>query len=364
MMRRPNLGIIGVVAVLALSGCAGTALAADELPPTTGEFCAEMPDATGLYADNPVTQMGYRIGRVAAVQPRGDRVLVTFEIDTPRAIPADVKGVIRSKSLLADRSLELVGNYASGPRLTGDRCIALTNSYTPKTISEISASAADFVDDLAPAGEGQNVRGAVTGLADALRGVGPHARDVMTNAADAAQNPDKVIADIGSVISDMAPLSEDALKNWGAIESILTQAPNILEVGTELWTGATELTKGVAWTVATLYDIERNYGGDIWPVVHGPVTQAISLAAARAPDISSLVSTIPAVAQAVRQQTQGEGRGLSVRYTPPTVRVSDVSPELCAQANKLRPNTCTRRGAVSEFRGDALLDMVLLGGRS
>ncbi len=154
----------------------------------------------------------------------------------------------------------------------------------------------------------------------------------MTNAAEAAQNPDKVIADIGSVISDMAPLSEDALKNWGgAIESILTQAPNILEVGTELWTGATELTKGVAWTVATLYDIERNYGGDIWPVVHGPVTQAISLAAARAPDISSLVSTIPAVAQAVRQQTHGQGarilgplhtaHGSRVRRLPPgTVR--------------------------------------------
>ncbi len=117
MMRRPNLGIIGgVVAALALSGCAGTALAADELPPTTGgEFCAEMPDVTGLYADNPVTQMGYRIGRVAAVQPRGDRVLVTFEIDTPpRAIPADVKAVIRSKSLLADRSLELVGELCLG----------------------------------------------------------------------------------------------------------------------------------------------------------------------------------------------------------------------------------------------------------
>ena len=32
-------------------------------------FCAELADTIGLYVGNPVTQMGYPIGKVTSVQP-------------------------------------------------------------------------------------------------------------------------------------------------------------------------------------------------------------------------------------------------------------------------------------------------------
>jgi ABC-type transporter Mla subunit MlaD len=76
-----------------------------------------MSDSVGLYVGNPVTQMGYKIGTVDGITPRDTSVEVRFTINERRPIPRDVKAVTRSTSILADRSLELVGNYSSGPQL-------------------------------------------------------------------------------------------------------------------------------------------------------------------------------------------------------------------------------------------------------
>src|ERR1700723_3822109 len=80
----------------------------------SAQFCAIMSDSVGLYAGNPVTQMGYRIGTVDSITPEDSSVEIRFTITENRPIPADVKAVTRSTSILADRSLELVGNYSSG----------------------------------------------------------------------------------------------------------------------------------------------------------------------------------------------------------------------------------------------------------
>ena len=54
----------------------------------------------------------------------------------------------RSTSILADRALELVGNYESGPKLTPGECIPLARSVTPKSLSEVIGSATNFVNSI------------------------------------------------------------------------------------------------------------------------------------------------------------------------------------------------------------------------
>lgn len=44
------------------------------------EYCAIMPDGIGLYAGNPVTQMGYQIGKVNTVTPGALDVLSLIHI--------------------------------------------------------------------------------------------------------------------------------------------------------------------------------------------------------------------------------------------------------------------------------------------
>src|SRR5262249_14183268 len=151
-----------------------------------------------------VTQMGLQVGRVERIQPRGGHVEVTFSLDGDRQFPADVKAVTRSKSILADRSLELVGNYEQGPQLAAGQCIAPENSFTRKSISEIAGSAADFVEALSPDDNKESFRNAVSGFEQALRGQGGNAREMMLHASAASASPDQLTADIGSIIEHMA----------------------------------------------------------------------------------------------------------------------------------------------------------------
>src|ERR1700721_2384269 len=88
-----------VVAVCATSCCA-------QRESRSVQFCAIMSDSVGLYTGNPVTQMGYRIGSVDSITPEDSSVEIRFTITENRPIPADVKAVTRSTSILADRSLE------------------------------------------------------------------------------------------------------------------------------------------------------------------------------------------------------------------------------------------------------------------
>jgi ABC-type transporter Mla subunit MlaD len=46
-----------------------------------------MADAIGLYPGNPVTQMGYQIGKVTNVTPEAQDVRVEFALNEERTLP-------------------------------------------------------------------------------------------------------------------------------------------------------------------------------------------------------------------------------------------------------------------------------------
>lgn len=324
----------------------------------SGTFCAEMPDGVGLYPGNPVTQMGFPVGRVDSVVNKDGHVEVVFTTDGGRIFPADVKAVTRSKSILADRSLELVGNYQSGPKLEPASCIPLKNGHTPKTISEVVGSAADFIEALSPEGGDETIQMAVSGLNQALRGQGENARAMMLHAANATENPDRFVADIGSSIENMAPLTDEALTEWAAIKSIVDVMPDVVDAGIDLWPGTIDVCVGIGWLVALLDDIQGNYGDEIWPFVHGPATDAIALAAGRSADISSLVSSVPAMSGAVDQQTTDAG-ALTAQFAPPQVALSEAdASRLCALLEGLSPGSCKHAGSGTQVSPEGLMGLL------
>ena len=156
------------------------------------QFCAVMTDSVGLYAGNPVTQMGYKIGSVTSIEPRDTDVTVKFTIDSGRRVPQGVNAVTRSPSILADRALELVGNYEGGSQLQPDHCIPVNRSFTPQSISRMIGSATNFVNAINPDGS--------TNIADALTestrqsevtGSGQRALDQVVGAAGQSRPDDR-----------------------------------------------------------------------------------------------------------------------------------------------------------------------------
>lgn len=361
--NRKQVLIVAAVMMVAVTGAAGFTAVADTTPDAQSGFCADMPDAVGLYEGNAITQMGYQVGQVDQIQPKGDHVEVTFSLDAGRQYPADVKAVTRSKSLLADRSVELVGNYQTGPQLTAGKCISLDDAYTPKSISEIAGSAADFIDALAPADGEDSLQTAVAGFDDALRGNDDSARALMLHASQAMSSPDQLVADIDSIVMNGAPLTEETLQRWATIRSILAQLPTVVTSGTELTPAVAQVATGIGWLGATLYDIQTNYGDDIWPFMNGQVANVIHLAASRSKDIQSLLSTVPSVAGLLRQQSASED-GLTMAYQPPTVEISPAAaPQLCELVSPAPAGGCTPDEGHVQVPIEQLLGLVLAKGK-
>lgn len=308
---------VGVIAVVLAVSAFAMQRAASQDSGASG-FCADMPDAVGLYPGNPVTQMGVELGTVDEIENHGSSVRVNFTLATDRPIPQEVRAVTRSSSLLADRSLELVGNYETGDRLIPGECISVERSFTPQTISEITASASDFIEALSPPGTA-NVEGSINNLEVALQGSGEGIRATLEQAASALRSPDRLVADLSASIQNMAPLTQASLEDWTAIRRILHNMPMVLQEGIDLWPGVIDVCEGVGWLVAVLYDIQTNYGEEISVLLDGPVTQAIRLGAARAPDLQSLAGSLPAVADSLKQVSGT--RGFALRYEAPTVRL-------------------------------------------
>ncbi|GGL10188.1 MlaD family protein [Nocardia jinanensis] len=349
--------IVGITAVTAV----GYAVGAEDTRSIGSGYCAALPDAIGLYAGNAVTQMGLRIGTVERVEPKGERVQVTFSLDGTRRVPVNVQAVTRSKSLLADRSLELVGNYEEGPQLRAGDCIPPERTHTPKSISEIAGSAADFIDAMAPADGNQSMERAIAGMADAMRYNGVLAQSLMLHASAAVSGPDQLIADIGTSINNMAPLTDDTLRNWSTLRSIFDQLPAVVAAGRDLWQGPIDVVQGVAYLTPVLLDIQQNYGNDIWPVVHGGVVDVIALAATRSKDIQALLGTVPAIADLMRQQS-GTG-GLTLRYRTPTVEFGNPdAPQLCEVLNRMLAGSCQISDGRVRVPATRLLDLVVAKG--
>lgn len=72
-LKRGVLRVCAVTVVSAAVACAGSSCAS-ETRDVVSQYCAFMPDTIGLYVGNPVTQMGYPIGKVTAITPGATQV--------------------------------------------------------------------------------------------------------------------------------------------------------------------------------------------------------------------------------------------------------------------------------------------------
>ncbi|MFX0578483.1 MlaD family protein [Nocardia nepalensis] len=358
IQKRKLLTGVAVAATIATVGAGGYVLVGRSGSDRTAGFCALMPDAVGLYPGNPVTQMGFRVGSVDRVEAAGDHVRVSFTLESGRSYPADVKTVTRSKSVLADRTLELVGNYHAGPRLEPGQCVSLTNAATPKSLSEITGSAADFIDRLTPDNGTRPVEGAVDGLAKALAGQGGDVNSLLRHAQQAMADPDRMVAAIGSIIASSAPLTGQTLAQWDLIRQLISQLPTTLgSAPTDLWPGVQGLLQGIAPLIAVINEIQTQYGGDIWPLADN-LADLIHVAATRADDIRGVLAVIPSVAEFMAKTTRNDSG--AVQFRAPTLRVDLAGgPAVCDAMNTVLPGSCANIDGRQQLSGRNLLDLVL-----
>lgn len=333
MLRRyRGLFILTVIAAVALT--VGVTVSTDTNSGSTKGFCAIMPDTIGLYPGNFVTRMGVRIGTVERTDPEGTGVRVTFSLDDDQSISGTTKAVTRSTSILADRSIELTGNAEPGPRLTPGQCISLSDTATPKSISEITAATAGLIDGITRSGATSTANGALDNLASQLAGNGVAAGAAVTTLSRAVADPDHATATLGQLLADTAPLMAATRAHWDDVESALATAPpGIDAVAMQVFPAITKIFDGLPGAMDLCLDLAQRYGTLLWPGLD-TAAAALHLAATGADSLAQLTNSLPVLADSVRMlsnaQTGQPISGVAPRFRltampgQPEVSVTDL----------------------------------------
>ncbi|KQY08943.1 mammalian cell entry protein [Mycobacterium sp. Root135] len=342
---------VAVVAVLGGASCSSST------GPSAAEYCATMPDSVGLYVGNPVTHLGYPIGEVSSITPSAQSVRVNFTIHGGQTIPADAKAVTRSTSILADRALELVGDYEKGEHLSPESCIALNRSLTPKTLSEVIGASTTFLDSINPAGS-NNIAGLVNGLDEAARNQGSNVNTLLNTTSSAFDSPDQAIADMASVTRNLGQLV-------GTLNDVNPSTKQVFDnlaspVGGDLaetLLGSADAFEGIINLTLAAQDVERELGPQVQQLLDA-MSVVIRKATPRAPFYASLLNVTPRVINGLINLSNNHD--FTLHYRPPTYRLR--APEGVAACNIMNaqvPGSCANVKGTPYAVDVALLQYVL-----
>lgn len=321
------------------------------------KYCAIMPDSVGLYVDNPVTQMGYEIGRVDNLTPGALSVRVDFTVTKQRRLPGDVRAIIRSPSILADRSLELVGNYESGPQLVPGECIPLGRSSTPKSLSEVIGSATEFVNQINPDGS-TNINDVVRGIDDLVQGNGAGINGLLARSSALLDSPDHAISEIASIITNLGELTSLIKELRAPLKQTLYDAVATLKDIQAASIGGRRIVEGVLWVTPLVEDLEVNLGQETQFTLDATKV-FLRKTAEHAPRTANLLNFVPWwINTAANHFNNRPLRNL--RYRPPMYRIH--TPDGVAQCNILNgimPGSCANVQGQPYAVDVALLQYVL-----
>lgn len=338
---RRSLAAVVAVAIVAIT----PSCAAPDNQAHAG-YCAILPDSIGLYLGNPVTQMGYQIGTVTSIATSPTHVRVGFSVTQHRPLPQDVKAVIRSSSILADRSLELVGNYDAGPQLESSNCIPLNHSFSPKTISEVVGSAYTFLNSINPDGS-TNISDTVRGIDRLTHGNGPGINGLLTRSSALLDSPDQAISDIGSIIRNTAELTTTLKELRDPLKEILLDSRTTMPDLAVALDGTIGLAgpgggPGTLGPLGELVAILQTRLGDETQQMLDSVGVTVRKLAPHANAMSDLFTPVPWWINTIANHfNRRDFHTFNLAYRPPLYRVrTHDGLALCGAMNTSLPGSC------------------------
>ncbi|MFC8526042.1 MlaD family protein [Nocardia sp. NPDC057227] len=264
-----------------LAGCSSS-----HAPETT--VVALFDNANGLYPGNVVAVLGMKVGVIEEITPRGGGVEVVLRVDGEIPLPAEVRAVTVSDSVLTDRHIELTPPYRGGPRLPRAAVLGPERTATPIEFDGLLA----MVEKLGTAlggdgtgrgpiadlltlgtgvtdGNGDDLRAALAELARALRmsgdgaGTGAALGTVITGLDElsglAARN-DRTLREFGTGIRQLSDLLADQNLGSGDTGALLNR---ILDTVTDLLRRNQQTLTGLTGNAATITGTLADHQGDI-----------------------------------------------------------------------------------------------------
>ena len=117
-----------------------------------------------VYKGSDVKVLGVPVGKVDKLTPRGNVVRVRISYDSKYRLPADVKAVVVSPSIVGDRFVQLAPAYNGGAALKDNAYIPVSRTAVPVELDKIYQSLDDLSVALGP--KGANKEGALSNVID------------------------------------------------------------------------------------------------------------------------------------------------------------------------------------------------------
>ncbi len=176
---------------------------------------ADFTQTTSLYEGSEVRVLGVPVGTVTKLQPKGEFIRATIEVDPDVKLPADVKAVIISPAIVGDRFVQLAPAYSGGQTLADDAHLDIDRTAVPVELDQVYESIDDLSIALGP--DGANADGALSDLvantADQLDGQGAQLNETLKNfgqfTTTLSSNSDELFAGVRQVEDFVSMLEEN-----------------------------------------------------------------------------------------------------------------------------------------------------------
>jgi phospholipid/cholesterol/gamma-HCH transport system substrate-binding protein len=198
-------------------------------------------NSNGIFAGDEVRILGVAVGKIDTIEPQPTGAKISFWFDDQVKVPADVKAVILSPSLVAVRAIQLTPAYTGGPVLDTDAVIPKERTAVPVEFDDLRQQLQKLTDALQPTQPGgvSTLGQFINTAADNLRGQGPNIRDTIVKLSQAFSALGDHSTDVFSTIKNLSILvsalqsSHDLLQslnqNLASTTALLSNSPD--EVG-------------------------------------------------------------------------------------------------------------------------------------
>jgi virulence factor Mce-like protein len=179
-------------------------------------FTAQFESTVGLYPGSDVEVLGVPVGKVTKVEPVGESVRVSMELDPGTDVAADTAAVIIAPTLVSDRFVQLTKPWSGGDgaKLRSGAKLGLDRTAVPVEIDDLYSGLQQMAEALGPRGANKN--GALSDLLEVAA----------KNLDGQGKGINKMIREFGEASSTLSGIDEDffeTLANLDQLNTMLVQ---------------------------------------------------------------------------------------------------------------------------------------------
>ncbi len=188
------------------------------------EITAYFADSAGLFVGNDVGILGVPVGTITAIEPAGDKVKVTLELDGDHKIPAKVGAVVVARSVATDRYVELTPVYTKGAELKAGDDIPISRTRTPVDFDQVLESLNGFATGIAGNKETTDaVKRFIDAGTRALQGRGPLLNQTIHSLAEGVNGLSSQREDVAATLRSLDVLLGAVAENEGTARTFIQQ---------------------------------------------------------------------------------------------------------------------------------------------